>query len=87
MYNIDSIKDKLSSQLNPHSLKIIDESYLHTSHYDNSDSSNPSHLYIYCESAAFKSLSRIQCHQLIYNILKDELSAGLHALRIKTISK
>ena len=37
-------------------------------------------------SAAFEGLSRIARQRLVYEILSDELAAGLHALALKTLT-
>jgi len=39
---------------------------------------------VWISSEAFKGLSRIQQHQKVYDLLKDEFQAALHALTLKT---
>lgn len=77
------LKTKLSI-LNPNFLEIINQSHLHANHYEEAKNGN-THFKIIIGSAGFKDLSRIKIHQLIYEILKEDLKTTIHALSIKII--
>ncbi len=46
------------------------------------------HVIIEIKSSAFKNLSLVHQHQLVYKALTDLLNSGeLHAIKLKTVSK
>jgi stress-induced morphogen len=45
------------------------------------------HYAAYVESSAFKGLSRIQQHQLVYRALQGRMGNELHALALQTAAK
>ena len=76
------IQTKLSV-LNPHFLKVIDESSLHAGHIGNPSGTAESHFIIEINAKELDGLSLIKQHRIINNILKDEFDNGLHALSIR----
>ena len=76
------IETKLSV-LNPHFLKITDQSHLHAGHVGNPDGNQESHFAVEISSDALRGISLIKQHRLINNLLKEEFDSGLHALSIK----
>ena len=68
--------------LNPHFLKIIDQSSLHVGHAGNPNGNVESHFAIKIAAKKLDDLSMIKQHRIINNILKDEFDNGLHALSI-----
>ncbi len=80
------IKQKLSV-LNPDTLCIINNSHTHKGHAGNPHGENNTHFSIEISTNKLDSLSKIEQHRLINNLLKNEFSNGLHALSIKVTSK
>tara|TARA_Y100000590_G_C14829783_1_gene679621 strand:+ start:36 stop:290 length:255 start_codon:yes stop_codon:yes gene_type:complete len=81
IYN--EIKKKISKEINPQNITIIDNSYLHTKH--KSFDSNKFHFKIIIESKKLKKMSKIEAHKKIFSILKEEMKSKIHALEIEII--
>ncbi len=82
-----SIRNKLTNEFNPSSLKIRNDSHKHSHHRAMEGVSNmtESHFMIDIVSDSFKGKSQPSRHRLIYSLLKDELeNKGVHALQMKT---
>lgn len=83
-----SVQKKLEAALGPSRLRIRNDSKGHASHYDNDGSeavkSGETHLAIKIVSDKFEGLSRVKRHQLVYGLLNEEFSRGLHALQLET---
>lgn len=79
--NITNIKQKLSA-LAPTHLEIIDDSAKHRGHAGY-QSEFPSHISVIITSHIFEGKSLLQRHQMIHELLREELESGLHALSIK----
>ncbi len=79
------IQDKLNQKLNPISLDIIDESFLHKGHL-HAHKDGESHFRIKIISNEFHNMSKVQRHRVVYNILKDELAEHVHALAIEALT-
>tara|TARA_B100001996_G_scaffold380994_1_gene369542 strand:+ start:1777 stop:2055 length:279 start_codon:yes stop_codon:yes gene_type:complete len=79
----DKIKEKISRDLEPEEITIIDNSSLHSKH----QSFNPGkyHLKLVIKSKKLKNLNKINAHKKIFSILKDEMDNKIHALEIKII--
>ena len=80
----DIIFIKLTKQLNPTFLEVLDESYLHRGHGGYREGVQ-THLKIKIASNGLKDISKIAAHRLINNILNDEFAAGMHALSIELV--
>lgn len=76
------INEKLESSLKPQSLEVINESHMHAGHAG-SPGTGESHFRVKVVSKEFMGKSRLQIHQIINKILKDELSEDIHALAIE----
>ena len=81
----ETIKRKLSERLAPARLDITDESHLHAGHAG-ARAEGESHFRVEIVAAAFEGMNRIARQRLVYDILSDELAAGLHALALKTLT-
>ena len=79
----DKIKEKISNEINPEKITLIDNSHLHASH--KSFDANKFHLKIIIESKKLKSINKIQAHKKIFSILKEEMKNKIHALEIEII--
>lgn len=69
------ISAKLTTELNPSHLEVINESPQH-----NVAQGSESHFKLIVVSQAFSELSLIKRHQIIYKILAEELANHIHAL-------
>ncbi len=79
------IRDKLSHQLAPLVLEIVNESHRHAGHAGD-DGSGESHFAVRIVSAAFVGKSRVERHRMVNAALADELRGGVHALAIKALA-
>ncbi|CAG8634908.1 9524_t:CDS:2 [Ambispora gerdemannii] len=79
-----SIWRKLTNSLLPTVLEVVNESHLHAHHQAmrNVDSSE-THFRVSIISDEFEGKTLMQRHRLVYSILSEELSGGVHALTIK----
>lgn len=79
---IERIQQKLQI-LQPSKLTIRDDSHQHAGHAAAKGvSGDETHLRIEIHSPEFIGKSRIECHRMVQNLCKDEMSKGLHALQI-----
>ncbi len=90
-----SIQEKIERKLNenfaPERLQVINESHLHaghhhgdSSHHGSFDGTGETHFRVRIVSARFDSMSRIERHRAVNDLLKDELSVDrVHALAIE----
>lgn len=77
------IRQKLEEALTPSKLIVVNESSQHDGHGQSPDTGH-SHFYIEIESPKFIGLSKVQQHQLVYNLLQEEMKSAIHALRLTT---
>jgi len=80
-----TIEGKLTAALQPTRVQVIDESELHKGHAGHRPGGQ-SHFRVEVVSAAFDGQSRIARQRRVYEILADELKAGVHALALKTLT-
>jgi len=83
MTRAQTIDTKLRAALAPQRLTIIDESAQHHGHAG-AHPAGETHFRVEIVSAAFAGKSRVERQRLVYAILQDELSTGLHALSLVT---
>jgi len=79
------IERKLTAVLQPQRVEVIDESELHKGHAGHRPGGE-SHFRVEIVSAAFEGQSRVARQRRVYEILADELKAGVHALALKTLT-
>ncbi len=77
----DKIQQKLQDTLHPIHLKVIDQSHLHAGHQGNDSNGIESHFKVEIASKKFDSLSKLKRHQLVYQLLKEEIQL-LHAITL-----
>ena len=77
-----TIKKKLTEQLSPEVLEIRDDSYMHKNHGNIKEEDTETHFYIKIKSSVFNNKSKLSMHKLVYDILKEEFTEGLHALEL-----
>ena len=81
----NAIDNKLRTRFKPTRLSIEDESARHRGHAGYREGGE-SHFGIEIVSAAFEGKNRVARQRLVYEILKDEFAAGLHALALTTLT-
>lgn len=81
-----AIQRKLTEALRPTLLNIVDESHKHAGHAGNPSGAPDAetHFRVEVVSEAFQGKLPVARHRLVYDALKEELAAGLHALALKT---
>ncbi len=79
----ERIDGALRDQLNVNHLEIINESAQHAGHYSGD---GETHWRLFLVSTDFEGLSRLQRHQKINELLKEEFERGLHALTLKLLT-
>ncbi len=77
---IEIVKEKILTNIKVSKIEIVDKTHLHKHH--KSFNKSKIHLKIIIESAYLKSLTRIEAHKKITNILKDEIRNHIHSLEI-----
>ena len=77
------IERKLTAALQPKRVKVIDESELHKGHAGHRPGGE-SHFRVEIVATAFEGQSRVARQRRVYEILADELKAGVHALALTT---
>ena len=80
----DFILEVLKQRLAPESLELVDESHLHASH---GPAKKGGHYVVRIVSDQFEGKMLIERHQMIYQILREELREDkIHALSLKTLT-
>lgn len=78
---VELITQRIEQALSPTFLQVIDDSADHIGHAG--AASGAGHFTVVVESQAFKNLSLVQQHRLIYQAIGNDLMGGeIHALRI-----
>lgn len=85
MSTADRIKEKLMAALVPSRLDIVDESAQHTGHVG-ARAEGETHFRLTVVADAFVSKTRVERQRLVYQILAEELSGGVHALALTTLA-
>lgn len=79
----DIINSKLTAALSPTRLTVVDESHRHVGHSGHRPEGE-THFQVEVVSAAFEGKSRVERQRMVYGVLAEELSGGVHALALKT---
>lgn len=80
-----AIDSKLRARFAPSRLSIEDESSKHHGHAGWREGGE-THFRVEIVSAAFEGRNRVARQRLVYEALKAELDAGLHALALSTLT-
>lgn len=78
----DQIIAKLEHALPCQLLEVSDESHHHAGHSGNPDARSGTHFTIKIISDVFAGQTRLARHKMIYKLLEQELTSGVHALAI-----
>lgn len=81
----ETIEHKLTEALAPQRLKIVDDSEKHKGHAGYREGGE-THFSVEVVSAAFAGQNRVARQRRVYEILAEELAAGVHALQLKTLT-
>ena len=76
------IASRLTDQLAPSSLEVINDSHRHAGHMGD-NGTGESHFTVIVESDRFVGLNRVQRQRLVNHALADLLSSRIHALAIR----
>lgn len=80
---IQAIRERLTAALSPQILEVVNESQHHVGHAG--ASTGMGHYALKIQSPAFKDISMVQQHRLIYEALGSLMETDIHALRITII--
>lgn len=75
----DAIESKLLKALEPAQLEVVNESHGHSV-----PKNSETHFKVFVVSQKFAGLSLVARHRLVYDVLKAEMSGGVHALALHT---
>ena len=78
MTRAERIEKILQEEFSPEVLEVKDFSHQHSAGPD-----AQSHIDVYIVSSKFNGLNMVKKHRLIYATLHNELSTGLHALKLQ----
>jgi BolA protein len=81
----ETIRHKLTERFAPARLAIVDESHRHAGHAG-ARPEGETHFALTITSAAFAGLGRVARQRLVYEALKQELAASVHALSLTTLA-
>ena len=75
------IEEKLKAVFNPANLQVLNESDGH-----NVPAGSETHFKVIIVSELFSGLRQVQRQQRVYKALNDELTSGVHALSMQTLT-
>ncbi len=79
------VRAKLTAELAPERLEIIDESHRHAGH-SGVRPEGETHFRVEIVSAAFEGQPRLLRQRRVHEILADELKSDIHALSLVTLT-
>jgi BolA protein len=77
----DRIREKITAELSPVTLDIIDQSEKHKGHAGHRPGGE-SHFDVSVVAAGFEGLNRVARQRRVYQILAEELAGPVHALSL-----
>ena len=80
------LHQRLTEQLQPFSLEVMDESADHAGHAGSNGLGHGTHFRVRIASPLFTGLSRVARHRLVYDALHGFTERGLHALAIEILA-
>ncbi|MDB4307907.1 BolA family transcriptional regulator [Gammaproteobacteria bacterium] len=78
---VEMIRERLTNNLHPTKLDIIDESARHAGHAG--AASGGGHFIVTISASVFKDKTLIQRHRLVYDAVDDIMHSEIHALSIQ----
>lgn len=79
---IAEIKRRLTQQLKPTKLEVIDDSHLHAGH--EGAKTGKGHFTVIISAGTLAGKNKVQQHRMIYSALGDLFETDIHALKIIT---
>ena len=80
-----AMQQRLQTVLQATQLEVLDESAAHAGHSGSNGSAFGSHFRVRIASPLFYGQTRVTCHRLVYDALRDFIDAGVHAIAIETL--
>ena len=80
---IECIREALQRELQPEQLEIIDDSWKHAGHAG-AASHGGGHFRVMIRASIFRGKSRLACHRMVMDTLKENFQNDIHALSIHT---
>ena len=80
-----AIEQRLNEQLVHRQLQVLDESYQHAGHAGANGTGFGTHFRVIVDAPQFDGKTRVQCHRVVYDALRDFIDQGLHALAIEVV--
>ena len=84
MDRVAAIRERLTKELQPSSLDIVDESHLHAGHPG--AASGAGHFAVNIVADVFSNKSLIERHRMVYQAVNDLMRTEIHALSIKALT-
>ena len=81
----EHIRGRIQFALDAERVEVHDESHLHAGHAG-ARSGGESHFRALVVAARFEGKSQVERQRMVYDLLAEEMSGGIHALSIKAIT-
>jgi BolA protein len=81
----ERIAERLTAGLAPESVEVIDESHKHAGHIG-ARPGGETHFRVRIVSASFAGKRSVARHRMVYDLLGEEIAAGVHALAMTTLT-
>jgi BolA family transcriptional regulator, general stress-responsive regulator len=76
---------RLRERLDSTDVIVMDESAAHAGHGGANGTGFGTHFRVRAASPRFAGLSRVACHRLVYDALRDFMAQGVHAVAIELL--
>jgi BolA family transcriptional regulator, general stress-responsive regulator len=80
----EMLRARLTAEFAPLELSVIDESHLHAGHAGAAGGAG--HFRVRIVSSAFKGLSPVARHRLVYSAVAELLKGDIHALALEALA-
>ena len=83
----EALRTRLVERLAPSEVEVLDESVAHLGHAGQDGTGVGTHFRVRVASPLFAGKSKVACHRLVYDALRDYIDRdrGVHALAIETL--
>jgi BolA family transcriptional regulator, general stress-responsive regulator len=83
----EALRERLVERLGATRVEVLDESAAHLGHAGQDGTGVGTHFRVRIASPLFAGRSKVACHRLVYDALRDFLDRdrGVHALAIETL--
>ena len=80
-----ALETTLREKLAPRKLQVLDVSYQHAGHAGANGTGFGTHFRVIVDAPAFDGKTRVACHRLVSDALRNFIDQGLHALAIEVL--